>query len=174
MKEIPKKNNFKTPPDYFESLTDRILQRLDDEDTKGLPKKEGFTVPKGYFEGVEKDILDKALGRETPVVRLGRFRPFLYAAAAVAVLFVLVIGLNRNSGDTLSFDDLAQAEIASYIESRDLELSSYEIAEVIPVTQLEIDDFMDTAVDEEQILNYLEDSIDDLDEFNFDTHEEFQ
>lgn len=174
MKEIPKKNNFKTPPGYFENLSDRILQRMDEEDTKGLPQKEGFSVPKGYFEGVEKDILEKALKPDTPVISLKRFRPFLYAAAAVAVLFVLVIGLNGNSGDDLTFDDLAQADITSYIESRDLELSSYEIAEVIPVTQLEIEDFVDTGVDEEEILDYLEDSIDNLDELNFDTHEEFQ
>ncbi len=174
MKEIPKKNNFKTPPGYFENLSDRILQKLDEEDSQGLPKKEGFTVPKGYFEKVDKNILDKALKPETPVIRLKRIRPFLYAAAAVAVLFVLVIGLNRNSGERLTFDDLAQAEITSYIESRDLELSSYEIAEVIPVGQLEINDFVDTGVDEGQILDYLEDSIDDLDELNFDTHEEFQ
>ena len=174
MKEIPKKNNFKTPPGYFENLSDRILKQMDEEDTKGLPKKEGFSVPKGYFEGVEKDILQKALKPDTPVISLKRFRPFLYAAAAVAALFVLVIGLNRNSGDDLTFDDLAQADITSYIESRDLELSSYEIAEVIPVTQLEIEDFVDNGVDEEEILDYLEDSIDDLDELNFDTHEEFQ
>ncbi len=174
MKEIPKKNNFKTPPGYFENLSDRILKKMDEEDTKGLPKKEGFSVPKGYFEGVEKDILQKALKPDTPVISLKRFRPFLYAAAAVAALFVLVIGLNRNSGDDLTFDDLAQADITSYIESRDLELSSYEIAEVIPVTQLEIEDFVDNGVDEEEILDYLEDSIDDLDELNFDTHEEFQ
>jgi hypothetical protein len=174
MKEIPKKNSFKTPPGYFEGLTNRILDRLEEQDTETLPKKEGFAVPDSYFDQLEKNVLDKTLKRETPVITLKRYRTFFYAAAAVAVLFVLVTGLEWNKGETLSFDDLAQMDITNYFESRDLELSSYEIAEVIPVAELEIIDFMDDSVGQEEILDYLEDSIDDLDELNIDLHEEYQ
>ncbi len=174
MKEIPKKNSFKTPPGYFEGLSERILSKLDEKDAAGIPAKEGFTVPDGYFDGLEKKVLDKTLERETRVFTLKPFRPFLYAAAAVAVLFVLVIGLERSADTTPSFDDLAQADITQYIESRDLGLSSYEIAEVLPVTELEMEDFMETSVEQDVILDYLEDSIDDLDEFNIETHEDYQ
>ena len=173
MKELPKKNGFNTPPGYFDSLADRILEKMEAQDKEGLPKTKGFTVPKGYFEQVEKDILSKVQKEETPVISLKNYKAYFYAAAAVAAVIVLVIGLQWNKEDALSFDDLAQVEISEYIESGDLEMSTYEIAEVIPVNNLEIDDFMDTAVDREQIMDYLEDSIDDLDELNIDLDEEF-
>ncbi len=174
MKEIPKKNNFKTPPGYFEGLSDRILNKLDEEDKAVMPEQEGFKVPDGYFEKVEKEILEKTLQKEARVIPLRGYRTYFYAAAAIAVLFVLVIGLVRNTDPDLSFDDLAQAEITRYIESRDLGLSSYEIAEVLPVTDLEIGDFVESGVENQEILDYLEDTIDDLEELNIDTHEEFQ
>lgn len=173
MKELPKKNGFKTPPGYFDSLADRILEKMEAQDKEVLPKTKDFSVPEGYFEQVEKDILSRVKKEETPVISLKNYRTYFYAAAAVAALFVLVIGLQWNKEEMLTFDDLAQVEINAYIESHDLELSTYEIAEVIPVNNLEIDDFMDTAVDREQIMDYLEDSIDDLDELNINLDEEF-
>ncbi|GGD58889.1 hypothetical protein [Muriicola marianensis] len=174
MKEIPKKNGFTTPPGYFEGLSERVLNKLEEKDTSALPSKEGFKIPEGYFDGLEEKIQDKTLQRETKVFTLKPFRPFLYAAAAIAVLVVLIIGLEKNNTSTPTFDDLAQAEITQYIESRDLELSSYELAEVLPVSELEIGDFMESSVDQDEILDYLEDSIDDLDELNIETHEEYQ
>ena len=174
MKKIPKKNVFKTPPGYFEGLSDRILDKMQDQDFEGLPKKEGFTVPDDYFEKVEEDVLSKTVRRETPVIKLRQYKSYFYAAAAIAAIFILVVGLEWNKTDPITFDDLAEMDITNYIETRDLELSSYEIAEVIPVSNLEIDDFMDSTVDDEQIMDYLEDTIDDLDELNIDLHEEFQ
>ena len=174
MKDIPKKNSFKTPPGYFEGLSDRILNELDARDQKRIPNKEGFTVPENYFDQVEKDILAKTLQKETPVIPLKNYRSFLYAAAAIAVIFVLVLGLEWNKNEPLSFDDLAQMDITNYIESGDMELSSYEIAEVIPVANLEIGDFMDSSVNDDQILDYLEDTIDDLAELNIELNEDYK
>ncbi|WP_297762557.1 hypothetical protein [uncultured Muriicola sp.] len=174
MKKIPKKNSFKTPPGYFEGLTERIQQRMQEEEAQQFPKEEGFAVPDTYFDNLEKEILASTTQNETPVIQLRSYKKYLYAAAAIAAIFVLVIALPWNRSQPITFDDLAEVDITSYFESRELELSSYEIAEVIPVANLEIDEFMETGMDDEQIMDYLEDTIDDLDELNIDLDEAYQ
>ncbi len=174
MKKIPKKNSFKTPPGYFEGLTERIQERMQEEDAQQFPKEEGFAVPDTYFDNLEKEILASTTQKETPVIQLSSYKKYLYTAAAIAAIFVLVIALPWNRSQTITFDDLAEVDITSYFESQELELSSYEIAEVIPVANLEIDEFMETGMDDEQIMDYLEDTIDDLDELNIDLDEAYQ
>ena len=174
MKKIPKKNSFKTPSGYFEGLTERIQERMQEEDAQKFPDKEGFAVPDTYFDDLEKEILANTTQKETPVIQLRSYKNYLYAAAAIAAIVVLVIALPWNRSQTITFDDLAEVDITSYFESQELELSSYEIAEAIPVADLDIDEFMDSGMDDEQIMNYLEDTIDDLDELNIDLDEAYQ
>lgn len=174
MKKIPKKNSFKTPPGYFEGLTERIKDRMQEEDAQKFPKEDGFAVPDSYFEGLEKDILANTSQKETPVIQLRSGKRYFYAVAAIAAIFVLVISLPWNRSQDITFDDLAEVDITSYFDSKEIELSSYEIAEVIPVDNLTIDEFIETGMDDEQIMDYLEDTIDDLDELNIDLDEAYQ
>jgi hypothetical protein len=174
MKKIPKKNSFKTPTGYFEGLTKRIQERMQEEDAQKFPDKEGFAVPDTYFDDLEKEILANTTQKETPIIQLRPYKNYLYVAAAIAAIVVLVIALPWNRSQTITFDDLAEVDITSYFESQELELSSYEIAEAIPVADLDIDEFMESGMDDEQIMNYLEDTIDDLDELNIDLDEAYQ
>ncbi len=174
MKKIPKRTGFKTPPGYFEGLAERIQDRMQEENASKFSKEEGFTVPETYFEDLEKKILKKSGVQETPVIRLKSYKNYMYAAAAVAAIFVLVVGLKWNQPRALSFDDLGEGDITSYFESQELQLSSYEIAEVIPVTNLDINEFIETGMDDQHIMDYLEETIDDLDEFNIDLDEAYQ
>ncbi|NNJ87942.1 MAG: hypothetical protein HKP53_00945 [Eudoraea sp.] len=174
MKKIPKKNSFKTPSGYFQGLTERIQERMQEEDAQKFPGKEGFAVPDTYFDNLDKEILASTTQKETPVIQLRPYKKYFYAAAAIAAIFVLVIALPWNRSQTITFDDLAEVDITSYFESQEMELSSYEIAEVIPVNNLDINEFMETGMDDEEIMDYLEDSIDDLDELNIDLDEAYQ
>ncbi len=174
MKKIPKKNSFKTPSGYFEGLTERIQESMQEEDARKFPEKEGFAVPDTYFNNLEKEILANTTRKETPVIQLRSYKNYIYAAAAIAAIFVLVIALPWKGSQTITFDDLAEVDITTYFETQELELSSYEIAEVIPVANLDIDEFMESGMDDEQIMIYLEDTIDDLDELNIDLDEAYQ
>ncbi len=174
MKKSFKKNSFKVPPGYFEGLTERIQKKMQEDDAQKFPKEDGFGVPDTYFDKLEKEILANTIEKETPVIQLRPYKRYLYAAAAIAAIFVLVMTLPWNRSQTITFDDLAEVDITSYFESQELELSSYEIAEVIPVANLDIDEFMETEMDDQQIMNYLEDTIDDLDELNIDLDEAYQ
>jgi len=174
MKKIPKKKSFKTPEGYFEGVTDRILDRIKDDPSLSLPEADGFKVPDGYFDQVPGEIVSKLDDSETPVIQLKSYRKYFYVAASIAAIFVIVIGLQWNKSQNLSFEDLASADITSYFETQELGLSSYEIAEVLPVDDIKMNDFMETDVDDENIMEYLEGSIDDLDELNIDFNEEYQ
>jgi len=174
MKKLPKNTGFKTPEGYFEGVTDRMLDRIKNEEVAGFPEKDGFKIPEGYMEKVQKEVLSKVKTSETPVISLRDYRKHLLVAASIAAMFVLVIGLQWNGDKSITFDDLANADIETYFETRDIGFSSYEIAEVIPVTTTDLNEFMETGVNDENIMDYLEDSIDDLEELNIELDEEYQ
>jgi hypothetical protein len=62
------------------------------KELKDIPKQTPFKVPENYFEEVNRKILSKTAGIDTGDIKksiLFRLKPYLAAAAAVAVLAVL-------------------------------------------------------------------------------------
>ncbi len=174
-----KKNNkkdFNTPEGYFEGFSDRLLDRMSNSksDQKGslLPKSDGFSLPDGYFDSLNRNIQDK-LNEDSPkIIALQRRRRFYYfTAAAVAAIVLLTIGIRTNNSSNPTFESLANVEIEDYFEYNDLGLSTYEIAEVIPVDELEISDIMDDKFEEENIIDYLNDNIETIEELNLTDYE---
>lgn len=170
MKESNKNNPFKTPEGYFESFTDGLLDKLDKR-TSDLPQEEGFAVPKDYFDDVHKSILEKLEMQETKVVQLHPYRKYFIAVASIAAITLVVLGLNWNTNSEVSWDDVADTEIENYFEINDLDLTSYEIAEVLPVDELEINDILENQFNEDNVLDYLNDNINDFEELNLEDYE---
>ena len=56
----------------------------------------------------------------------------------------------------------------NYFDENDVDLSSFEIAEVIPVDELEINDIINNHLNDENVVDYLNNSIDDFEELNLD------
>ncbi len=168
-----KKQDFKTPEGYFDSFTDKMKQKLSEEEIR-LPAKDGFKVPKDYFENLNEKITQKIDEKETKVIKLRRYMKFYYAAASVAAILVLVFGLRLNQEDEFTFGDLANSDLETYLENNDIGLSSYEIAEVISVQELEINDILENQINDVNIMEYLDDTVDDVDELNieFDEYEQ--
>ena len=166
-----KKEDFKTPEGYFEGLTDKLLDKLSEEETAVFPKKDGFKVPEGYFDTLNQNIKKKLNAEETKVINLRSYKKFYYVAASIAAVALVIFGMNWNSSGSLTFDDLASSDIESYFESNEIDLSTYEIAEVLPVEELEINDILEDQFEEENIIDYLDDTYDDFDDLNLDTDE---
>ena len=220
MKSKYKHNPFKTPEDYFEALSDKVMKRLSEEAT-------GFTVPKGYFEGFGESIrqqldiqnpevglpkIEKVKAPDTEAgqmesaeqeelkieeakasyigagqsdqigpgntqnqaaktIPLHPYKKYLYAAASIAAVFLLVFVFNRKASPELSFDDLAATEIEGYFEENSLDLSSYEIAELVPVDELEINDVLTNGFEEDILLEYLDNNTDTYEELRLDDNE---
>ena len=88
------------------------------------------------------------------------------AAASVAAVVLLFILVQFNSDRPLSYSDLASSDIEQYFEYNDLELTSYDLVEILPIQELELNDIMDSRLDNENILDYLDSHIDDFEELN--------
>ncbi|EAR01625.1 hypothetical protein [Maribacter sp. HTCC2170] len=170
MNKSNKNNDFKTPEGYFEGFTDSLLDRMsnDIQNESILPKKPGFKVPEGYFDSLNNKIQEKLQEEQAKVITINsRTKFYYYAAAAVAAVFLLTIGIRNTTNVEPTFDDLAKNEIEDYFENTDLGLSTFEIAEVIPVDDLEISDILDTQLNEDNIIDYLDDNLDTIEELNF-------
>ena len=169
------KNKFKTPEGYFESFNEKLFARLDaeegDPNTDFLPKSDGFTIPKDYFEEVYPKVQSKSTKSSPRVISLNTRRTFYYAAAAIAVLFALTLGWNWNQDSDASFEDLADADIETYFEHNELGFSSYEIAETVNLENLSITDFSDEILEEDSILEYLDENVEDLEDLDLDYEE---
>lgn len=165
MKKRTKKEPFKTPDGYFEGFADRLMDRLS-EDSPVLPKKEGFKVPESYFDGLEAKLAEKVNPSETKVVQLRSYRKYYYIAASIAAIAVLVFTLQPKSSQGPSWDDLANSDIEAYFEDHEFDMTSSEIAEVLLLDQLELNDILEDQLNEETIIEYLDDHIDDLEDLN--------
>ena len=174
MKKDNQNNDFKTPEGYFESFTERLMGRLSDDQSVSydlIPKNDGFEVPEGYFEGVNQSIREKLSLSETEVVQLRPFKKYYAVAAAVAAIVTLAFIFNWNASSEISFDNIADSDIENYFENTDLELTTYELAELIPVDELEYVDMLEGHLDQENVLDYLDDNIDDIEALNLENDE---
>ncbi|WP_291869227.1 hypothetical protein [Maribacter sp.] len=169
MKAPNKNSGFKIPENYLENFNDALLDKIASEEESKLPNKEGFSVPEDYFNTLYKNITEKLDKTPTKVIALKFYKKYYYSAIAAALL--LFIGLNLNKTETYSMDDLVNADIDAYLEYTNLDLSTYEIAEVIPLENLDLNDMLKITINEENILYYLESDIDDFNELNLDSNE---
>jgi len=168
-----KKNSFNTPEGYFENFNDRLMDRIQNEEAQEdgaiIPKTDGFAVPDGYFDVITNDVLSKTVGKETKVIPLKSNRNFYYSVAAVAAIFILIFSLTWNStSEPITFDDLANAEIESYLENTDFEMTSYEIAEVVSLEEMELTDMLGDDFEDDIIMEYLDENVEDIKELNLD------
>ena len=164
------KNSFNTPEGYFDSFTDKLMNKLSAEETIA-PKNEGFKVPEGYFDSLNKKIALKLATEEPKVIQLNPFKKYYYIAASIAAVLLLYFGLNFNSKPAITFDDIASSDIENYFDENDVDLSSFEIAEVIPVDELEINDIINNHLNDENVVDYLNNSIDDFEKLNLDSND---
>jgi hypothetical protein len=170
MKELNKKNPFKTPEEYFEGFTGRLMDQIS-RDGDHIPESEGFTVPEGYFDGLHRNIEQRLTERPVKIIPLHRYRKYYFAAAAVAAVAVLYFGIQWNAPQELRFEDLANSDIENYFEANEFGMSTLEIAEVIPVDELEISDILERRLNEENVIDYLNNNTDAFEELNLNNDE---
>ena len=155
-------------------MQEREKAQAEDEVLSFLPKSDGFKAPHGYFDQLAEKLKQKLTPKETKVLNLRTYRKVGYSVAAVAAIFILVFALRSPSETPIEFSDLATTEIASYFEATQWDVPTAELAEIIPVDEVELADLVETDLESENILEYLDENIEDIDEIdlNFETYEE--
>lgn len=161
MKKTDNNNNFKAPEGYFDSLSDQIFLKMEREK---INYNEGsdFGVPKGYFDALTDKVLAKLKVDERKTVLIGPLKKYYYIAASIAAVILIMIGLLPNRNDNI----LANSDIEGYFEFIGLDVSYYELAEMFPVGDMDINEILDFQLTNENVIDYLSNNIKDLDELN--------
>jgi hypothetical protein len=120
-----------------------------------IPRENPFKVPENYFEEVNRRIIASTAGSENKVVKTGlyrRLRPYLLAAASVALLAVLsytaakifIPGTKKPGIPELSIEEFSSSYIDD-IDIRTLEDNNEPVAlsdEIPAISKSEIIDYL--------------------------------
>jgi hypothetical protein len=170
MKYSQNKSGFKVPDGYFDTFTGKLLETLREQEAH-LPKYDGFSVPDGYFESLDERLRDKISLPADRVIPLQAYKKYFLAAAAVAAIVMLFVLMPERNTPQPGFEDLARADIANYMENNELEFTEDEITQSFPVEELEIGDMLESRLNDEYIMEYLDNSMEDYEELNFEINE---
>lgn len=166
-KNISQQSPFKVPEDYFGEFEERMMQRIEDSSSLAPSNIEaGFNVPEGYFETLEDKILVKSTRKKSKVVSLNK-KEYLFYAAAVAALFIMMIGDVFKTGPEQApgWDDLEISAMENYIdEGYDMgyiELNTMEYSEFISKGEKLIDEEDFNDINSQAAFDYIDENIDD-------------
>ncbi len=157
-------NPNEVPVGYFEGLTDKIMDRVDMEQSilfshpvlRELPYK----TPSNYFEELTDQIERKTETSEVKVIPLWSQNWFKYAASFILILgavFVLNQSINQEP-ETDLINQLTESEIIEYLSTEETGLD--ELLTQEEVMELVLDDMMaDVAYNYSDLIDY---EVDDL------------
>jgi len=167
MDKLNKNNSFGVPDGYFDTFSSDIMKKIAKEDAS-MPPNEGFKVPEGYFETFNTRLLEQleSTPAETKVIPLKSYKKHYYTAASVAAVVLLFLVVQFNRDKTPFYSDLANSDIENYFEFNDLELTSYDLAEILPIDDLDLNDILEIRLDNDNIIDYLDSHIEDFEELN--------
>lgn len=166
-------NKFEVPPNYFDDFNAKLLAKIKTQkpepDTSFLPKTAGFKVPNNYLANFKIDPQPN----KVKVVNLAKWRTWsIGLAAAAAVVFFIAIVSSKNKTQP-SFNNLASADVEAYL----LENTNYyqleEITQilVLDTANMALEDFENSDISQEVLLEYLEDNVNNLPDLNYQTND---
>ena len=140
------KSGFTTPTDYFDTFSERVLEKINGEvNSSLLPEASGFIVPDNYFKKNEVELLRKINHSNTKVIKL---KTALYKVSGIAAVLLLTIvsPMLYNSMETKN-NELAEM---NYLEMHSEELGIYEVGSMLDNEDL-------SELEKELIYNELSD-----------------
>ncbi len=152
-----KKTGFKTPDSYFNSVEDKIMNAIQQENGLNQVKEAGFKTPSNYFDTLEDVITNKIETKNaSKVIPLFNKRNVLYAssiAAAVLLLFNLF-----TIDEEVTFDSLDLQTVENYIIDEGID--SYELVALLSEDHFLEIDFLQENITDEALENYLINNLD--------------
>jgi len=165
--KYPQNSGFKVPKDYFGNLENKMMQRLEDQKSFEIPARgKEFSVPDGYFNSLEDKIIAKTQNNKPQVISLFK-KEYIFYAAAVAAIFVLMLGnfFKTGTNQPLGWDDIEISAMENYIdEGYDMgyfELSSAEYSDYVFENGKLIDDSDFNTVNSDAVFDYIDENIED-------------
>ena len=125
-------SGFMTPNDYFDNLSDNIVEKINGEVTTNLiPKASGFVAPEDFFVKNEVRLLTIINHTESKVIHL---KHTLYKVSGIAAVLLLSI----TSPLLYTSNEAKNTELTemSYLELHSNELSVYEVGSMLDDKEL--------------------------------------
>ncbi|MDX1471980.1 MAG: hypothetical protein R3213_10820, partial [Flavobacteriaceae bacterium] len=116
---------FKVPNGYFDSIEERVLGRIEQQNPLNSIKNSGFTVPDNYFSTVQDKIVNRAYPTVTSKPKIFTLKRLIYVSG-IAASILLLIKLANISESNFSIDNLQTTSIEEYILEEDI--NEYELA----------------------------------------------
>lgn len=159
-------SGFKVPEDYFSNLENDIMACLETTNLSDLKiEGTGFKAPENYFETIEDQVFEKLEQHDSGVVSIFK-KEYIYYAAAVAAVFILMVGnyFPANQSEAVGWDDVEVSAMESYIEEGYemgyIDLSSSEYSDFFVSGELVNDSDFD-EVTSEAVFEYIDENIED-------------
>ena len=145
-------SGYTIPENYLEQIENTVLSKLEKERT---PSQK---VPEGYFDSIEDQVFDRlALEDKSKVISLKKYWIPVAVAASLALLVSIYNPFSTNQNIEVS-------EIEQWIDEGNLELNSYEIAELYSdeldninientLNTDDLEDYLDNQISEESFYN---------------------
>jgi len=124
--EMPKSNPFAAPEGYFNQFSNRILAKIEAQETEkeelsplllSLKKENPFSVPPAYLQGFKVNVTPK----EAKVIPLFNLKAVLKYAAAAAVVGIIV------TFATLFFSNQGKRSMASSTEEAVISADAFDL-----------------------------------------------
>lgn len=125
-------NGFTTPLDYFDDLSDKIVEKINGETvTYLIPKVSGFIVPEDFFVKNEVKLITKINYSKDKVINI---KHTLYKVSGIAAVLLLTIvsPLLYLSAETKDNEFVEM----SYLQLHSEELSVYEVGSMLEEKEL--------------------------------------
>lgn len=149
------KSGFKVPKAYFDTLEDSIL---DHQKSESITDKSGFKTPDDYFSDFEMKTPSE--NHSSKVIKLQDWGKWVAAASIVAFTVIGALYIDQiSSTQNIQFSDLDNDMIERYLDDN---IESPE--EFIDYENTSLDNIINknlTTLDDEDIIEYLNDKIED-------------
>ncbi|MBP9794076.1 MAG: hypothetical protein KBC56_08765 [Flavobacterium sp.] len=142
---------FKTPENYFDSLEDRVMQRISFEENK---METGFAVPDHYFDSLEEKVMQKLAteAHQIKVISLWQRQSVWISGVAAVVLISLGTLFYFNQQNTENFivssdylayqNDITTEDIALQLTDEDITALEAELTAFDSETEKYINDYL--------------------------------
>lgn len=144
---------FKVPDNYFETFSANLISKIYDETSNKTLHPTGFKTPDGYFENLNTNMRIPTTAQKGKVKPLFQSNNLIIKTIAIAATVILILVLSINKDEEINFSQLEVASIENYILNS--EVNTSDIAQYITEDDLTNSFDLMTAVNEENLENYL-------------------
>lgn len=179
-----KKNAFKVPENYFETIENQTISELNLQNIQPKQNESTYKTPQNYFDNIEEITITKLkaevlqttntsklpdgyfdtiedlvlikIKKEQKIITIKRITKYV-APLAIAASLLLIFVLN--AAKSVTFDSLATTEIEQFVESGMIDINMENLATVFTDFEYPAEN-LTTSITDEEVLAYL--TIEDL------------